>query len=302
MKPAPFTYFAPETLDEALSLLAEHGYDAKPLAGGQSLVPAMNFRLAQPAVLVDLNRLSPLFGIREEGDGSLHIGSMTRQRMVERSAVVAARAPLVVEAMPHIAHPQIRNRGTFGGNLAHADPASELPAIAVALDMRLRAQGTNGERWIDAADFFLGLFETVLEPEELLTEIAIPPLPPRTGTAFAEVARRHGDYAMAGAAAVVTLAEDGRVANSRLVFLSIGDAPVEARRATDLLRGEQPTSEVIAAAIAEVERDIDPLDDIHATATYRRHLAKVLARRTLTAAAERAAAIAQGEIGMEEGR
>ena len=290
MKPPIFDYYAPESLDEALTLLAEHGEEAKPLAGGQSLVAAMNFRLAQPAILVDLNRIKTLFGIRKQNDGGLHIGAMTRQRTVERSPLVATRAPLVAQTMPHIAHAQIRNRGTFGGSLAHADPASELPAVAIALDMKMRAQSIHGERWIPASDFFLGLFETSLEPDELLTEVHIPPLRTgngkglslRTGTAFDEVARRHGDYAMAGAAAVVTLAEDGTIADSKLVFFSIDDAPLCASSAAAVLQGEQPTTELIRAAAEAIDDDIDPVSDIHATAAYRRHLAKVLARRTLS--------------------
>ncbi|MGB0384628.1 MAG: FAD binding domain-containing protein [Ardenticatenaceae bacterium] len=288
MKPPIFDYYAPDTLEEALALLAEHGDEAKPLAGGQSLVPAMNFRLAQPAILVDINRLDTLFGIREGKEGGLHIGAMTRQRSVERSALVATHAPLVAETMPYIAHPQIRNRGTFGGSLAHADPASELPAIAIALDMKMRAQSIRGERWIPASDFFLGLFETDLEPDELLTDLFIPHLPARTGTAFDEVARRHGDYAMAGAAAVVTLAENGTIADSKLVFFSIDDAPLEATSAAALLQGEQPTTELIRAAAEAIDDDIDPLGDIHASPAYRRHLAKVLARRTLARAIEQA--------------
>src|ERR671930_1823235 len=171
--------------------------------------------------------------IREEalalmaGHGGLRIGAMTRQRAVERSPLVAQLAPLIAEAMPHVAHPQIRNRGTFGGSLAHADPAAELPALVVALDAQLRAQSQAGERLIPAAEFFLGIFTTALEPEEVLVEILVPPLPPRTGTAFEEMARRHGDYALAGAAALVTLEDDGTVSGGRLVFFSIGDGPLE---------------------------------------------------------------------------
>lgn len=288
MKPAAFDYFAPKSIPEALALLAEHGYDAKPLAGGQSLVPTMNFRLAQPAVLVDLNGINDLFYIRENGDG-LRIGAMTRQRTVERSPLVRERAPLLHETMPYIAHPQIRNRGTFGGSLAHADPAAELPALAVTLDARLRVQSSRGERWIAARDFYVGLFATDLQPDELLVEIALPALPERTGWAFDEVSRRHGDYAMAGAAATVTLAADGSVAAARLVYLSIGDFPTPAAQAEQTLLGQQPTPEAIrAAAETAATQDIDPIGDIHASADYRRHLAKVLAGRVLAKAAETA--------------
>ncbi len=292
MKPSAFDYYAPETLDEALALLAEHGDEAKPLAGGQSLVPTMSFRLAQYAILIDLNGINTLFSIREEAKDShengLYIGAMTRQRAVERSALVARHSPLIAETMPYIAHPQVRNRGTFGGSLAHADPASELPALAIALNMKMRAQSIRGERWIPADEFFLGLFETELEEDELLTEVFVPPLPARTGTAFDEVARRHGDFAMAGAASVVTLAEDGTIADSKLVFISIDDAPIEAPSAIAMLQGQIPTPELICAAVDAIDDDIDPVSDLHASAKYRRHLAKVLARRTLTRAIERA--------------
>ncbi|MBI3961091.1 MAG: xanthine dehydrogenase family protein subunit M [Chloroflexi bacterium] len=288
MKPASFDYFAPKSIDEALALLAEYGYDAKPLAGGQSLVPTMNFRLAQPAVLVDLNGIDELFFIRESGDG-LRIGAMTRQRTVERSPLVRERAPLIHETMPHIAHPQIRNRGTFGGSLAHADPASELPVLAVTLNARMRVQSSQGERWVDAKNFYLDLFATDLQADELLVEIAIPDLPTATGWAFDEMARRHGDYAMAGAAATVTLAADGSVAATRLVYLSVGDYPTEAFQSEAALIGEQPTPEALrAAAEIAASQDIDPIGDIHASADYRRHLARVLAERVLARALERA--------------
>lgn len=288
MKPAAFDYFAPKSIDEALALLAEHGYDAKPLAGGQSLVPTMNFRLAQPAVLVDLNGIDELFFIREKGDG-LRIGAMTRQRTVERSPLVQHRAPLIHETMPHIAHPQIRNRGTFGGSLAHADPASELPVLAVTLNARLRVQSRRGERWVNAKDFYIDLFATDLQPDELLVEIDIPAPPARTGWAFDEVSRRRGDYAMAGAAATVTLDDDGAIAAARLVYLSVGDFPTEAFQAEAALIGAQPTPTALrAAAEIAAAQDITPGSDIHASAAYRRHLARVLAERVLARAVERA--------------
>ncbi len=258
------------------------------LAGGQSLVPSMNFRLAQPSILVDLNGIPDLFGIHADGEGGLRIRAMTRHRTVERSSLVAARAPLITEAMPDIAHPQIRNRGTIGGSLAHADPAAELPALMLALDAQMLAQSSQGQRLIPASEFFLGIFTTALEPEEILAEVVVPPLAERTGTAFEEMARRHGDYALAGAAAVVTLAADGTVAESKLVFFSIGDGPVHVLAASDVLRGVQPTEEAIRAASEAVDAEIDPPSDIHATAAYRRHLVKVLARRTLMRAVERA--------------
>lgn len=288
MKPAPFDYHAPSSVDEVLSLLAEHGDDAKVLAGGQSLVPTMNFRLAQPEVLIDLNRVDELAYVCGDGP-ELKIGAMTRQRAVERSDLVAERAPLVHETMPWIAHPQIRNRGTFGGTLAHADPAAELPAVSRALGARFRARSRRAERWIGADDFFVGLFETALEPDELLVEIALPELPRRSGWAFREVSRRRGDYALVGVAAVVTLDRRGRCEEARLCFLSVGEGPVKATQAAAALSREPPTAEAIRAAaeIAATE-DIDPTSDIHASEAYRRHLARVLAAEVLTTASERA--------------
>lgn len=289
MKPPPFEYRVPETLEEALDLLGEHGWDAKPLAGGQSLVPAMNFRLAAPALLVDLRRIGGLAGIRDEQEG-LAIGAMTRQRSLEQSGRVAELAPLLHETMPFVAHPQIRNRGTLGGSVAHADPAAEIPSVLLALGGRFRAASRDRPdgRWIDASDFFLGLFTTALAPEELLVEIFVPALRPGTGVAFREISRRHGDYALVGAAAVVSLDEAGRCEDVRLALLSVGDGPLAPAAVPESLAGERPTGEAIAAAAAAVAAEIDPPGDIHASADYRRHLAEVLTRRTIGLAAERA--------------
>lgn len=289
MKPAPFEYYAPTTVEEALDHLAEHGYDAKALAGGQSLIPMMNFRLAQPAVLIDLNKISELFSIRPEEAGGLRLGAMTRHNQVERSPLVAERAPLIHDTMPHIATTQIRSRGTFGGSLAHADPSAELVAVSVALGARFKLRSQRGERWVSANEFFVGMFTTLLEPDELLVEVAIPPLPPRSGWSLKEVARRPHDFALAGVAALVTLDGAGRYQDARMVFLSVGDGPVEAHHAADILRGQSPGQEVIrAAAESAASMDIDPGSDIHASAEYRRHLAGVLARRALEEASERA--------------
>ncbi|HVR99328.1 MAG TPA: xanthine dehydrogenase family protein subunit M [Thermoanaerobaculia bacterium] len=291
MKPAPFEYLAPDSLDAALDVLARQGGDAKLLAGGQSLIPVMNFRLAQPSLLVDLNRLGELAYVREE-DGGLRIGAMTRQRTLERDPRVAALAPLLHEAVPFIAHPQIRNRGTVGGSLAHADPASELPVVAVALRARFRLQRAGGERWVEASDFFAGLFTTVLEPDEMLVEVALPAQPARSGWSFIEVARRHGDYAQVGIAAGVSLDEAGQCREARLVYLSVGDGPVEAREAARLLEGSPPSEEAIVAAADKASRDeMDPTGDIHASADFKRHLARVLTGRAL----RRAFARAKGE-------
>ncbi|HYK82295.1 MAG TPA: xanthine dehydrogenase family protein subunit M [Gemmatimonadales bacterium] len=288
MKPAPFDYHRPATLDEALERLAAGGGDAKPLAGGQSLIPAMNFRLARPAILVDLNGLAELAYIRAEADG-LKIGAMTRQHAVETSEVVRRRAPLVHEAMPFVAHRQIRNRGTVGGSIAHADPAAELPAVMLALGARFQVRSRVSTRSLAADEFFTGLFATALAPDELLVEIAVPALAPESGCAFTEVARRHGDFALAGVAAVMTLDSGGRCRAVRIALCSVGDGPVLARAAAAVLDGQVPTPEAIrAAADAAARRDVDPPGDIHASAAYRRHLAGVLTRRALERAGERA--------------
>ncbi len=288
MKPAPFEYLAPDSLDAALEALAGSGGDAKLLAGGQSLIPVMNFRLAQPAMLVDLNRLRELDYVRQEG-GDLRIGAMTRQRTLERDPLVAKLTPLLAETVPFIAHPQIRNRGTVGGSLAHADPAAELPAVAVALDARFRLRRSGGERWVEARDFFCGLFATVLEPDEMLVEVALPATPARTGWAFLEVARRHGDYAQVGVAARVTLDDAGKCRDARLVYLSVGDGPVDARGAAGLLAGTDLGDEAIAAAADKASRDeMEPTGDIHASSDFKRHLARVVTGRALRRAFARA--------------
>lgn len=288
MKPAPFEYRRPETVEEVLALLARYGGEAKLLAGGQSLVPTMNFRLAQPAVLIDLNRVPGLDAIEETIDG-LRLGAMARQRAVERSPVVARGAPLLHQALPWIAHPQIRNRGTVGGSLAHADPAAELPAVMLALEATVVARSPEGARRIGAAEFFPGLFATALEPGELLTEIIIPARPAGSGSAFEEVARRHGDFALVGVAAEVVLARDGTCGRVRVALLSVGDGPVLAVHAAQALEQRTPDAAAIAqAAAAAAAEDIDPPGDIHASAGYRRQLAAVLVRRALTRAVAKA--------------
>ena len=281
MKPAAFEYHRPRTLDEALLLLAEHGSEAKPLAGGQSLIPAMNFRLATPSVLVDLNAIDYLSHITEHA-GGLRIGGMTRQRALERSAAVARQAPLVAATMPFVAHAAIRTRGTLGGSLAHADPAAELPAVMLALDARFTLQRQVGSRSVSAFDFFVGLFTTAIEPGELLVEVDVPGLPPATGVAFQEISRRHGDFALAGAAALVSLDGAGRCTRARVALLSLSDRPVVAEHVSTTLVGHMPSPEAIrAAADAAAEHDIDPTSDLHASSAYRRHLAAVLTRRVL---------------------
>jgi len=290
MKPAPFEYYAPTSVEEALSHLDEFGYDAKVLAGGQSLVPMMNFRLVQPSVLVDLNNIPDLGFINPDENGGLRLGSMVRHHQVEIDPLVEKRAPLLHETMPNIAYPQIRNRGTFGGSVSHADPSAELVSVSVALGGSFRLRNQNGERWVPADEFFIGLFTTVLEPDELLVEVALPPMPARSGWSLMEVARRPHDFALVGIAAVVSLDENGRCEQARMVFISAGDSPMVAHQAAESLKGHAPTSESIrsAAEIATSE-EIDPSSDIHATADFRRHLANVLCRRALEQAFQRAA-------------
>jgi carbon-monoxide dehydrogenase medium subunit len=290
MKPAPFDYYAATTVDQALAHLAEHGYEAKVLAGGQSLVPMMNFRLVQPSVLVDLNPIPDLAFIHPDENGGLRIGALTRHYQVEVDPLVASRMPMLHEAVPKIGYPQIRRRGTLGGSLCHADPSAELVAVSVALNGRFRLRSPKDERWVPAQDFFIGLFTTILEPDELMVEVALPPLAARTGTSFVEVARRRHDFALVGVAAVVTLEEKGVIRQARMVFLSAGDRPMEARRAAEALAGQAPTPEAFrAAAEIAASDEIEPSSDIHATAEFRRHLAKVLARRALDQACRRAA-------------
>ncbi|HEV7268888.1 MAG TPA: FAD binding domain-containing protein [Falsiroseomonas sp.] len=226
MKPAPFDWHAPAAIEEALALKARHGEEARFLAGGQSLVPAMNFRMAQPVVLVDLNRVAGLDGIDAGDDGSLRIGAMTRNARIERDALAARTHPILAEALREVAHPQIRNRGTLGGNLAHADPASEMPAVMLALDARFLLRSERGRREVVAADFFLAPLTTALQPDEMLAEILLPPLATGSGTAFIEVARRRGDYALMGVAAVLARDADGLCTMARIACCSAGPTPM----------------------------------------------------------------------------
>ncbi|MGG5887464.1 FAD binding domain-containing protein [Falsiroseomonas sp. HC035] len=290
MKPAPFQWHAPETIEEALALKAEHGEAARFLAGGQSLVPAMNFRVAQPAVLVDLARISALDHLEFLADGTLVIGAMTRYRGIERDAAVARRQPLLAEALAEVAHPQIRTRGTLGGNLSHADPASEMPAVMLALQAHFLVRSASAVRSVAAETFFVGPLATVLGEDEMLAEIEVPPLPPGTGTAFLEVARRRGDYAMMGVAAVLRRGADGRCVAARLALCSAGPIPMLAVQAAQGLVGTGLTETDCAAAAELAVQEIDPMGSVQASPAYQRHLAAVLVRRTLAVAAERAAA------------
>jgi len=281
VKPAAFKYLVAETLDHALAVKAEHGDEAKFLAGGQSLIPAMNFRLAEPALLIDINALTDMAYVRESGDGAIRIGALTRQRTLERHPTIARHQPLVREAAGHVAHPQIRNRGTLCGNLAHADPASEQPAVLLALGARLRSQSASGERWIEARDFFVSLFTTALEEDEMLVEVELPALAPRTGTCFIELARRPGDYAMMGVAAVITLGEDGTCVDARLTYCNAGEVPVAADRAARSLVGERIGDEHLRAAGDLAREEISPTGNAQASEAFQRHLAAVLTVRAV---------------------
>jgi CO/xanthine dehydrogenase FAD-binding subunit len=280
MKPPAFEYFAPSSLDEALALRAEHGSDSAVLAGGQSLMPLLNLRLTFPTVVIDLGRVEELAGIRP-ANGGIAVGAMTRQRQAERSDMIRERSPLVIQAVRQIGHPTIRNRGTIGGSLAHADPAAELPAAALALGAELVARSTRGERTIPAHDFFQGFLTTALEPHELLVEVRFPEA--RGGSSFQEVTRRHGDFALVGVAAIVML--DGEtIRDARLALMGVGPKPVRASEAEAMLMGARPSGALFAEAAEKAAARLEPSSDLHATADYRRRVAAVLARRALAEA------------------
>ena len=287
MKPAPFEYEAPESLEETLNLLEEHGDLAKVLAGGQSLGPMLNMRLASPEVLVDINRVDGLSYVREQ-EGHLVVGASTRQSTVERFVRSHEGWPLLREAMPLIGHPTNRNRGTVCGSIAHADATGELPAVATALGARMRVLGPQGEREVGPEEFFLSHLSTSLEAEELLVEVRFPSQVPRTGSAWLELARRHGDYAIAGAAAVLTLGEDGVCEDARLVYIGVAQVALDAREVAKTLVGERPSQELFATVADEAAKATEPGSDIHASAGYRRHLVKVLTRQALDKALVRA--------------
>jgi carbon-monoxide dehydrogenase medium subunit len=293
MKPAPFDYVAPRSIDEAVDALADGGSDAKLLAGGQSLIPLLNFRLAHPSLLVDLNRVEELAYVTSRDQG-VAIGAMTRQASIERDAQLRQAQPLLVEAVGWVGHPAIRSRGTIGGSLAHADPAAELPAVAVCLDAQLSIVGPRGRRTVAAEDFFLGYLTTLLEPDEILVETWLPPLQSGTGQAWVEFARRHGDFALAGVAVSLRLDRD-EVSDARIVLTGVGGKPSRAREAETVLVGGTVPERASAAADA-ARSAIDPDADIHATKEYRTHLAGVLTERAIRLAHERALARAPSAL------
>jgi len=288
MKPAPFNYIAASSLAHALSLKAEHGDEARFLAGGQSLIPAMNFRLARPAVLIDINGVGHLAGVDRSNRAEIRIGALTRYRDLERDGDFLKACSLFADALPHIAHPQIRNRGTIGGNLSHADPASELPAIAVAMEATMRIKSATGERQMAASEFFVGVLSTDLQAHEMLVEIAFPTPKPRTGACFMEVARRRGDFALVGIAVVMTLDDARRCSTVRLALCGVGETAVDVSKVAFPLIGQSCTTETIEAVAAGVRDAIAPSGNVHATPDYQRHIAGVLAMRAIGAADQRA--------------
>ncbi len=279
MKPAPFEYHRPTSLEEAFDLLDRYGDDGRILAGGQSLVPTLNMRLVAPRAVIDINRLPDLDAIRAMPEG-LVIGALVRQEALERSALVSEHARLIAAAMPHIGHAAIRARGTIGGSLALADPAAELPACAVALDATIRVSRRGSRRDIAAAEFFRGIYTTALGPGEIVAEIVVPRAPSGWRWGFQELARRHGDFALAGLAAALRV-ERGAVAEARLVFFGVGTKPVRARGAEAALIGRGAGAETLTAAGRALDGDLDPPGDIHGSPALRRHLARVLLARVV---------------------
>ena len=286
MKLPSVEYEAPATVAAAVDLLAEHQDEASVLAGGQSLIPLLALRLARPALLIDINGLQELSGV-SASNGWVAVGAMTREHVAEDSKTIADSVPLLAAALPLIGHEAIRNRGTIGGSLAHADPAAELPAVARALDAEFVVRGRSGERVIPAAEWFEGYLTTSRRADELLAEVRFPAAAPGTGVAFHEVARRHGDFAIVGLAASLTLS-GGTISDARLAFAGISDVPVRASGAEDLLRGEIPSAELFDQAARRATEDIDPPADLHGSSEYRKKVAAALVRRGLQAAAENA--------------
>jgi aerobic carbon-monoxide dehydrogenase medium subunit len=289
VKAPKFSYVRADSVEQVLALLAEHGEDARILAGGQSLMPALNMRLSHPRLLIDINRLQVLAGVELRGE-HVRIGALSRHADVARSATVARHLPLIAEAMPHVAHVAVRNRGTFGGSIALADPAAEMPACALSLGATFVLRSTAGRREVAAADYFHGLYQTARRPDELLVEALIPVQQPNSVSVFGELAQRHGDFAIAGAAFHIKVDRQA-VTDARLVYFGSEDRPTLAPRATAAIIGRRlDDANAIAAAEAALEQDLSPMQSPHASSRMRRHLQQVLTRRALTTAAERARA------------
>ena len=288
MKPAKFDYRDPENLQEALGLLEQYGDEAKVLAGGQSLMPLMNMRLAHPDVIVDINRIAGLAYISPAADGGLAIGALTRQRAVEQSDLVQERNPLLAAAIPYIGHFQIRNRGTLGGSVVHADPAAELPALSVALEAEFVLERSGNQRVVKAEEFFVSYYATDVEPTELLTELRIPPWPPGWGWGFDEVCRRAGDFALVGAVATIQMDDDGACQGAGITLFGVGGTPARMREAERALVGTRVDGRMLQEVERIVSEELEPDSDLHASAEYRKEVGGVLARRTLEAALARA--------------
>lgn len=287
MKPPPFKYIAPSTVDEALNVLSSQGDDVKILAGGQSLTPMLNFRLVHPKMLVDINRIKELAFIAESGAG-LRIGSLSRHRTIETSDSIKNKCPILAAAAEHVAHVAIRTRGTFGGSLAHADPAAEFPMIALLLDSTINIRGPGGARAVPAKEFFVNLFTTAVMPGEILTDVYIPEFPPGMGWGFQELARRPGDFAIAIAAATVMM-RGRKCKEVRISMGGVGPIPLRASAAEKLLEGQEPDDKVLEAAGKAASEASDPSNDLHGSAEFRRHVLNVLTQRALREAVARAA-------------
>ena len=289
MKPVQFDYYAPANVAEALDKLAELGYDGKVLAGGQSLVAAMNFRMARPPALVDLNNIPELSYIKPTDDGGLAIGTMTRVYDVEHSAEVAKRFPLLPEVTHYIGHAQIRRRGSFGGAIAHADPSGQLPGISMVMDAKCLIRGKDKEdRWEYAKDMIIGPFMTTIEYGELLTEVVLPPNPPRTGSSYQQVARQSGGYALAAVTSIVTLDEKDKCKAVRMILMGVGEMPILSQQVSTLLVGNSANPDLFKEVGEAVQSEIDPANDLNGTAEFRRDLVRTLTQRSLATAFERA--------------
>ena len=281
MKPAKFDYHSPQSRSEALELLAEHGDDAKILAGGQSLMPLMNMRLVRPGVVVDINGIADLTQITPEQDGGLSVGALTRHRQIEQSSLVRERFPLLAEAVPNIGHFQIRNRGTVGGSLAHADPAAEIPALSLTLDAEFVVAKRGSERVVNAKDFFVTHLTTVLESDEMLTQVRFPSPQQPWQWGFQEVCRRDGDFALVGAVAMLQLDASGVCQQGRITIFGAGGTPLRMSAAEGILQGSRVDADVRQQAAHAVSQALDPISDIHASAEYRKDVGGVMARRAL---------------------
>jgi carbon-monoxide dehydrogenase medium subunit len=287
MKPAPFDYRAPDTIEEVVELLAAHGGDAKIMAGGQSLTPMLNFRVVRPSLIIDVSRLIEFDYVRPRSDGGLTIGALTRHRVLETSALVASRFPVIPETMVHVAHLAIRNRGTIGGSLSHADPAAELPMISHLLNAQIVARSVRGERSIDSKDFFLGPLTNALEEDEMVIRVEAPGLPAGMGWCFQEFSRRAGDFALA-AVGVLLEVRDSTIYQARVAMMGVGDTPLRRTEAEEILVGKSLSEPVIAEEVRAACATIEPSLDLHASPELRRHLAGVLMERVLRKAWQRA--------------